>query len=71
MVFSTATKLRDDEHRRLIVRPPDDVRHRALARLYERRFAVDNLISALERYQQEKKGITASCTAPTAGEMSS
>lgn len=29
-------------------------RNRALVRLYERRTAVDQLISALERYQQEQ-----------------
>jgi len=29
-----------------------EFRHRALARLYERRVAVENLIDALERYQQ-------------------
>ena len=71
MAFSTAAKLRDYDHRRRIVRPSDDVRHRALARLYERRFAVNNLIRALERYQQEQRGPTAKCAAPTAVEMSS
>jgi hypothetical protein len=34
--------------------PPNDIRHRALARLYERRAAVNTLIGALERYQQEQ-----------------
>ena len=29
------------------------IKHRALARLYERRAAVDQLIDALERYQQD------------------
>ena len=48
-------------------RPPDDVRHRALARLYERRSAVDNLISALERYQQEQGAQTAKCVTLSAG----
>jgi hypothetical protein len=54
MASLAATNLRvyDDNWR--IVRPPDDVRHRALARLYERKSAVDNLISALERYQREQ-----------------
>jgi len=33
--------------------PVESNRHRALARLYERRAAVDHLINALERYQQE------------------
>ncbi len=32
--------------------PASANRHRALARLYERRAAVDQLIDALERYQQ-------------------
>ena len=36
------------------VKPPDDARRRALARLYARRSAVSNLIRALERYQQEQ-----------------
>jgi hypothetical protein len=71
MAFSAATKLPDREHRRRIVRPSDDVRYRALARLYERRSAVDNLISALEHYQQEQRGLTAQCPAASAEEMSS
>ena len=71
MAISAATKLPDREHRRRIVRPSDDVRYRALARLYERRSAVDNLISALEHYQQEQRGLTAQCPAASAEEMSS
>jgi hypothetical protein len=35
--------------------PPESTnRHRALARLYERRAAVDQLIDALERYQRHR-----------------
>ncbi len=32
----------------------DVIRRRALARLYERRVAVDQLISSLERYQRDQ-----------------
>jgi len=54
MEFSTATKLRIPESRRSNVQASDSVKRRALARLYARRSSVDNLISALERYQQEQ-----------------
>jgi hypothetical protein len=57
MALRNATKTRVSlEHNRYIMYSPDDVRRRALVRLYERRFAVDNLIRALERYQQEQSG---------------
>jgi hypothetical protein len=59
MISSAASNLRVHDDTRRIVRQPDDVRNRVLARLYERKSAVDNLISALERYQQEKRGLTA------------
>jgi hypothetical protein len=35
--------------------PAGSHRHRALARLYERRAAVDQLIDALERYQRDQR----------------
>jgi hypothetical protein len=37
----------------------EEIRYRALMRLYERRDTVDELISALERYQRERQ--TARC----------
>ena len=55
MEFLSATKLRHREHRLRLAHSPDSVRRRALARLYERRSAVENLISSLERYQQEQR----------------
>ena len=39
----------------------DTVRRRALERLYERREAVQNLISALETYQQSRQARLAQC----------
>src|SRR5450759_2317816 len=54
MALAFATNLRVYDDNWGIVRPPDDVRHRALTRLYEHKSAVDNLISALERYQREQ-----------------
>jgi hypothetical protein len=59
MELSTATQRQDHAHRPRIARPGDDIRYRALARLYERRSAVDHLIHALERYQQDQKGLRA------------
>jgi hypothetical protein len=53
---SNASTLRVFEQSRSIMRSTDDLRRRALVRLYERRSAVDNLIRALERYQQEESG---------------
>lgn len=50
------TTLRGSNHDSCIARPSDAIRYRAraraLVRLLERKSAVDNLISALERYQQ-------------------
>ena len=48
--------------------PVDSVRQRALARLHERRSAVDQLIGALERYQQEQCGLGGELAAATAAE---
>jgi hypothetical protein len=67
-----ATAQRRDQNDQLHqVQAPDDVRWRALARLYERRSAVDNLIGALERYQREQSPLTVKCAAVSAVEMSS
>ena len=41
--------------------PVDDLRERALARLYERRETVDNLIRSLEDYQRAKSETKAVC----------
>jgi len=71
MEFSTATKLRVPENRHTAVHAADSIKHRALARLYERRSAVDNLISALERYQHEQSRMNAARVSPGAAEMSS
>ena len=70
MEFLTANKLRHREHRVRLAHSSDSVRRRALARLYERRSAVENLISSLERYQQEQRRVRANRSDPTAGEMS-
>ena len=68
MELLTATQLQPRDYRRAL-RPPAGDRHRALARLYERKSAVDNLIEALERYQQEQIQARANRPAPTAAEM--
>ena len=39
----------------------DSIRRRALERLYERRATVDELIDALERYQEERRQRVAPC----------
>lgn len=39
----------------------DSIRQRALDRLYERREAVQNLISALEAYQESRQARLAQC----------
>jgi hypothetical protein len=39
----------------------DEIRRRALARLYERRQTVDELIGVLERYQEQGAGTPAPC----------
>ena len=41
--------------------PDDGVRRRALARLYERRGAVDQLIESLERYQVSQAAHRGKC----------
>ena len=45
----------------------DSIRRRALARLYERRTAVDELINSLERYQSAQSGRRAACVEITFG----
>ena len=57
------------QHSRCVVPSQDDMRRRALARLYERRSAVDNLIHALERYRQEQSKIPAKRGLFSAAEM--
>ncbi len=71
MEFSTATKLRVPENCHTAGHAADSIKRRALARLYERRSAVDNLISALERYQHEQSRMHAARVNPGAAEMSS
>ena len=66
----TSAKHRVSEPPRRMVKPPDDARRRALARLYARRSAVSNLIGALERYQREQSLQRANGGVPTDGEMS-
>jgi hypothetical protein len=68
MEFSTATRIRVPESRRSSVQASDSVKRRALARLYERRSSVDNLISALERYQHEQSRLNGSRVSPGAAE---
>jgi hypothetical protein len=70
MELLTATQLQPRDYRRSL-RPLAGDRRRALAHLYERKSAVDKLIDALERYQQEQRQARANRTAPTAVEMSS
>jgi hypothetical protein len=53
MVLLTSTKLRTHNSWQ-VGQPTDDIRRRALARLYARKSAVDELIGALERYQREQ-----------------
>jgi hypothetical protein len=71
MEFLTANKLRHREHRVRMAQPADSVRRRALARLYERMSAVENLISSLERYQREQRQVRANRGDSTAAETSS
>ena len=59
------------QNSRCVVPLRDDMRRRALARLYERRSAVDNLIHALERYQKEQREMPAARGPFSAAEMSS
>ena len=65
MELLTSAEIRTRDYRRA-PQPPAGNRHRALARLYERKSAVDNLIDALERYQQEQSQASVNRTAPTA-----
>jgi hypothetical protein len=71
MASATATQLQTHTHLLRIVPRSDEIRRRALARLYERRAAVDNLIGALERYQRDQRASTAMYAATTAEGMSS
>jgi hypothetical protein len=71
MELSVGTKLRVRDHHLRLAQPLDGVRHRALARLYERRAAVDNLIGALERYQREQAQLRETASVFTAAEKSS
>lgn len=71
MTVPATAKLRDHVDHLPHLQAPDDVRWRALARLYARRTTVDNLVIALERYQQEQSRLRAKCAAPSAAEMSS
>ena len=41
--------------------PVDVLRRQALARLYERRETVDNLIRSLENYQRSQSGTKSAC----------
>ena len=72
MALCPATKFHVPDHQRgRVPNATEDIRHRALARLYERRLAVDSLIHALERYEQEAQSSRpAMSPAPIAGEMS-
>jgi hypothetical protein len=67
----TSARHRVSEASRRTAQSPDDAQRRALARLYARRSAVSNLISALERYQREQRLQRAKGGVPTDGEMSS
>ena len=65
MELLRAIELRSHDYRRA-TQPSGDSRRRALARLYERKIAVDNLISALQRYQQEQSQARKNRAVPTA-----
>jgi hypothetical protein len=71
MVSWNASIFKIPAHRLHLTQPPEDFRRRALVRLYERRCAVDHLIRALERYQQEEKQPLAESAELTAEAMSS
>ena len=66
---SANAKLR--ERGRRAATPPEALRERALARLYARRAAVRNLISAVEQYQQEQSRARARDSAANAAKTSS
>jgi hypothetical protein len=65
---SVATKQPRVSDHSLRLQTVDSVRRRALARLHERRSAVDQLIGALERYQQEQCGLGGELATATAAE---
>jgi hypothetical protein len=71
MEFLKANKVRHRDRGIRLTLPAESVRRRALARLYERRSAVENLISSLERYQQEQRQVRTQRSNATAAEMSS
>jgi hypothetical protein len=64
---TASTAIRVPDQSRSIARSTDDLRRRALVRLYERRFAVDNLIRALERYQEDESRLPAKQAPLSAG----
>ena len=68
MALYTATQLQVPDHHRHVTHTTDDIRHRALVRLYQRRTAVDSLIQALERYEREQKPRPAKWPEPSAAE---
>jgi hypothetical protein len=67
----TAAKHRASGPNRRVVKPTDEVRRRALARMYVRRSALRDLIGALERYQLEQGRQRAKCEGFTGEETSS
>jgi hypothetical protein len=67
----TAAKHRASDPSRRLVKPLDDARRCALARLYARRSAVSDLIGAVERYQREMSRQRAQCDEVTDAERSS
>jgi hypothetical protein len=69
LMTAMSAKRRDRDDQSHGVQAPDDIRWRALARLYERRSAVDDLIRSLERYQQGQGWLQAQPTPPSAEEM--
>ena len=64
MALSPITQLPDTDHGSSVARPLDDVRDRALVQLYERRSSLNNLISALERYQREQAPLQGEASRP-------
>jgi hypothetical protein len=64
MALRNAMSSRVPEHTRYLARPSEDIRQRDLVRLYERRCAVDNLIHALERYQEDEQRVRPAKRAP-------
>jgi hypothetical protein len=64
MAAATAIQFRNLSHATLA--PSDQIRLRALERLYERRDAVDELIGSLERYEDRQQSTRAECIMITA-----